>query len=126
MDTEIRRRLRWVELFLRIGNCSIVCRKCGISRPTLRKWVRRFEDDGIEGLVAKSRRPKSSPATKVFDQHCAWIRELRNRGLGSRKIERELKRVHNFDVSRTTIDKVLRAMNVKPLSRSRRKRRGPH
>jgi transposase len=114
-----------MELFLRIRNCSIVCRKCSISRPTLRKWVRRFEDQGTEGLVAKSRRPKSSPATKVLDQHRAWIRELRDRGLGSRRIQSELKRVHDFDVSRTTIDKVLRAMNVKPLSRSRRNRRGP-
>jgi transposase InsO family protein len=31
---------------------------------------------------------------------------------------------HDFDVSRTTIDKVLRAMDVKPLSRPRRHRKG--
>ena len=114
-----------MKLFLHIRDRSIVCLKCGISRPTLRKWVRRFEDDGIEGLVTKSRRPKSSPATKVFAQHRAWIRELRDRQLGSRRIQSELKRVYDFNVSRTTIDKVLRAMNVKRLSRSRRKRRGP-
>ena len=43
MDAEIRRRLRWVELFLRLENYSVVCLKCGISRPTLRKWVRRYQ-----------------------------------------------------------------------------------
>jgi hypothetical protein len=68
-------------------------------------------------LAAKSRRPKSSPATKILDQHRAWIRELRNRSLGSRRIQSELKRAYDFDVSRTTIDKVLKAMDVKPLSR---------
>jgi hypothetical protein len=32
--------------------------------------------------------------------------------------------VYDFDLSRTTIEKVLRAMDVKPLSRPRRLRRG--
>jgi transposase len=124
MDAESRKRLRWVELFHRIENCSIVCLKCGISRPTLRKWVRRFRDKGGQGLVSGSRKPKSSPATKILDQHREWIRELRHRSLGSRRIQNELKRVHDFDLSRTTIDKVLRAMDVKPLSRPRRPRKG--
>ena len=115
MDVEARKRLRWVELFLHIKNCSIVCLKCGISRPTLRKWLRRYEKKGAEGLVAESRKPKSSSATKILVQYREWIRELRNRWLGSRRIQSELKRAHDFDVSRTTIDKVLRAMNVKPL-----------
>ena len=103
MDAEARKRLRWVELFLQVKNCSIVCLRCGISRPTLRKWLRRYEDKGAEGLIGESRKPKSSPATKILDQHRAWIRELRNRCLGSRRIQSELKRAHDFDVSRTTI-----------------------
>jgi hypothetical protein len=74
--------------------------------------------------VSGSRKPKSSPASKILDQHREWIRELRNRSLGSRRIQNELKRVHDFDLSRTTIDKVLRAMDVKPLSRPRRPRKG--
>jgi transposase InsO family protein len=124
MDAEARKRLRWVELFLQVRNCSIVCLKCGISRPTLRKWLRRYEGKGTEGLIGESRKPKSSPATKILVQHREWIRELRNRCLGSRRIHSELKRAHDFDVSRTTIDKVLRAMDVKPLSRPRRHRKG--
>lgn len=124
MDAEARKRLRWVELFLQVRNCSIVCLKCGISRPTLRKWLRRYEGKGTEGLIGESRKPKSSPATKILVQHREWIRELRNRCLGSRRIQSELKRAHDFDVSRTTIDKVLRAMDVKPLSRPRRHRKG--
>jgi len=124
MDAEARKRLRWVELFLRIKNYSIVCLKCGVSRPTLRKWVRRFQDQGAEGLVTGSRKPRSSPAKKILDQHRKWIRVLRNRNLGSRRIQSELKRTHDFDVSRTTIDKVLRAMDAKPLSRPHRPRKG--
>jgi hypothetical protein len=39
---------------------------------------------------------------------------------GREESKSELKRVHDFDVSRTTIEKVLRSMDVKPLSRPRR------
>jgi transposase InsO family protein len=80
----------------------------------------------IEGHIShtESRKPKFSPAAKILDQHRGWIRSLRLRNLGSRRIQSELKRVHDFDVSRTTIEKVLRAMNVKPLSRPRRPRKG--
>jgi transposase InsO family protein len=124
MEDETRKRLRWVELFLQLGNYSVVCLKCGISRPTLRKWVRRYRAQGTAGLSAESRKPKSSPATKILEQHRGWIRDLRGRRLGSRRIQSELKRVHDLDLSRTTIEKVLRGMEVKPLSRPRRPRKG--
>src|SRR5262249_5497798 len=112
MDAEIRKRLRWVELFLQLKNCSVVCLKCGISRPTLRKWLQRYKEKGAEGLVGESRKPKSSPGTRIHDQQREWIRELRNRRLGSRRVQSELKRVYDFDVSRTTVEKVLQAMDV--------------
>jgi hypothetical protein len=32
MEDETRKRLRWVELFLQLGNYSVVCLKCGISQ----------------------------------------------------------------------------------------------
>jgi len=37
MDAETRKRLGQVELCLRLENYSVVCLKCGILRPTLRK-----------------------------------------------------------------------------------------
>ena len=124
MDAETRKRLRWVELLLRLENYSFVCLKCGRSRPTLREWVGRYRALGVIGLSAASRKPRSSPAAKVLDQQRGWIRDLRRRNLRSRRIQSELKRVHDFDVSRTTIEKVLQAMDVKPLSRPRRPRKG--
>ncbi len=35
MDAQTR--LDWVELYQETGNAGVVCRRCGISRPTLRK-----------------------------------------------------------------------------------------
>ena len=72
----------------------------------------------MDGLKGDSKRPKSSLAAKLADKHREWIRELRNRGLGSRRIQNELKGIHNFDVSRATIDKALRTIEAKPLFRT--------
>src|SRR5687767_6145779 len=38
-----------------------LCREYGISRKTGYKWLERFHERGIEGLVDESRRPKSCP-----------------------------------------------------------------
>jgi transposase-like protein len=43
---DARTRLGWIKLYERVGNAGIVCRRCGISRPTLRKWWRRHRAEG--------------------------------------------------------------------------------
>ncbi|MCW8883891.1 MAG: helix-turn-helix domain-containing protein, partial [Motiliproteus sp.] len=52
MSREIQQRLQWVRLFEESGDAGLVCRRCGISRPTLRKWWRRYQADGEEGLLS--------------------------------------------------------------------------
>ena len=44
-----------------IDNVAAFCRERHISRETFYKWRRRFRDEGIEGLKARSRRPLSCP-----------------------------------------------------------------
>lgn len=127
MDAEIRKRYQWVELFESVQNVAIVCRKCGISRPTLRKWVERYRKHGLAGLSDKSKRPNTSPKARISERERAWITELRGRGLGSRRIQSELKRSHDFDVSRPTIEKLLKTLSprrrlVRPLPRKGKKR----
>lgn len=65
MDNQIRQRLVWVEMYAECGDAGFVCRRCGIARPTLRKWSRRYAAQGVEGLLDQSNRPHSSPKTKV-------------------------------------------------------------
>jgi len=38
-----------------------LCDEYGISRTVGYKWIRRFREDGVEGLRDRSRRPLSSP-----------------------------------------------------------------
>jgi transposase-like protein len=76
MADEIKQREVWVLMYLETRIAGLTCRRCGISRPTLRKWVKRYEEFGIDGLASLSRRPHLSPAQKVFEQQ-QWILTLR-------------------------------------------------
>ncbi|HDI4960061.1 TPA: helix-turn-helix domain-containing protein, partial [Salmonella enterica] len=53
MNRETQQRLQWVKLYETSGNAGFVCRRCGISRPTLRKWWRRYLAQGIAGLESQ-------------------------------------------------------------------------
>ena len=65
MNREIQQRLVWVKLFEETNNAGLVCRRCGISRPTLRKWWKRYSEQGIDGLSSHSKCPLKSPNTKI-------------------------------------------------------------
>jgi transposase InsO family protein len=122
MDKEIQQRLQWVKLYEQTRDAGLVCRRCGISRPTLRKWVKRFQANGIDGLQSQSRRPLHSPTTKLNDNHEKLILSLRaQRNLGARRIQSELLRQHGISLGLATIHKVLQKHQVKPLIKLRKK-----
>tara|TARA_B100001059_G_C17755225_1_gene539492 strand:+ start:158 stop:1123 length:966 start_codon:yes stop_codon:yes gene_type:complete len=123
MNKEIKQRLTWIKLYEETQNAGLVCRRCGISRPTLRKWLKRYEESGLEGLKDVSKRPHRSPNTKVSDEVESWILSLRKkRKLGARRIQNELLREHNFQLSLASIHKVLTKNEVKPLVFQRKKK----
>ena len=111
--------LKWVQLHEELGNAGIVCLRCGISRPTLRKWWTRYQEKGIDGLQEESRRPKSSPGQKVLPIHVQLISDLRKRKLGHRRIKSELNRLHDISLSTATIHKVLERLNKQYLKHKR-------
>lgn len=120
MNEEQKKRLIWIKLYKKIGNAGMVCLKCGISRPTLRKWVKRYERDGLVGLLGESRAPNNSPNRKVFDQEEKFILLLRKeRKLEVRRIQSELKRLHNITLSIRTIHKVLKKNEMPYLQKKR-------
>jgi len=124
MDREAKQRLTWVKMYEETGNAGLVCRRCGISRPTLRKWWRRYQAEGVEGLKSQSRRPKHSPGQKVFTEQEAWIVELRTqRRYGARRIQSELQREHGLHLATATIHKHLRRLGMSRLQRKRWQRK---
>ena len=122
MNREIQQRLVWVKLFEETNDAGLVCRRCGISRPTLRKWWKRYSEQGIDGLSSQSRRPLKSPNTKINAELEALILEMRSaRNFGARRLQTELMRLHGVSLSLATIHKVLSTHQVKPIKKFRRK-----
>ncbi|HMK59688.1 MAG TPA: IS481 family transposase [Dissulfurispiraceae bacterium] len=98
--------------------------KCGISRPTLRKWVHRYEQFGEDGLTNLSRRPHKSPKRIITEEMKGWIIQLRKEeNLGARRIQNELKWRYSCKLSLASIHKVLQSHEVPPLRKTRRFRK---
>lgn len=116
MKKEIKQRLKWIKMYEQCGNAGLVCLRCGISRPTLRKWWKRYLEKGEDGLESLSRRPKTSPFAKVGIVEEDLILQIRKtRNLGARRIQSELKRLYGLALSTATIHKVLSKNAVKPI-----------
>lgn len=123
-ELQVQARLKWVKMYEELGNASKVCRRCGISRPTLRLWIRRYRSEGIEGLKGKSRRPHNSPGRKVFEAEEKLILEIRkSKRFGERRIQIELIRHHGLKLARTTIRRTLIKNGVNRFNRKARRRR---
>lgn len=96
-------------MYEQTGRAGLVCTRFGISRPTLRKWLKRYAEHGAAGLDEPSRKPVNSPNQKVFEREEALILDLRRRDhLGLHKLKDVLLQDHGIDLSADTILKVLR------------------
>lgn len=121
MDHDVRQRLKWVQLYEETQDAGLVCRRCGISRPTLRKWVHRYQADGEAGLSAQSRRPKSSPKQKRTNDIEQQVLELRRRlNIRVRRLQNELRREFGLSLGLETIHKILRKHQVAVLQQPKR------
>jgi transposase InsO family protein len=90
-DTMSLRR-EFVELASREeANRRALCRRFGISATTGYKWLRRFAEEGRDGLVDRSRRPVMSPARtrEAVERRVVSVRR-RHPSWGGRKIRRWL------------------------------------
>jgi len=65
MNYEEKQRLGWVKLHEQTQDAGLTCRRYGISRPTLRKWWKRYQAHGKDDLQSQSCCPHASPLTKV-------------------------------------------------------------
>lgn len=121
-----KQRLLWVRLFEGSGNAGFVCRRCGISRPTLRKWVRRYVALGAAGLLSQSRRPHSCPRRRIHAREEQLILTLRReRRLGIKRLRNERIRQHQLRFSLATIHKVLVRHQQSRFERRRWRRKAP-
>ena len=86
-----------------------ICEENNISERTLRRWAKRYHENGIVGLEPKPTIPKSQP-NKISggDEELIVKTKLEHPSYGSRMIKHLL----GIDTSHVTVNKVLRQHNL--------------
>jgi transposase InsO family protein len=93
-------------------NVRATCVELGISPPTFYKYEERFEAEGVDGLLERSRRPTSCPRqtpVSVEDVIVGWRKDLDDHGwdCGAASIFHRMRRAGQDPPSIRTIHRVL-------------------
>jgi transposase-like protein len=111
-----------IETYQETGNLSETARRWHTSRHVVRKWVRRFQEEGEEGLKDRSRRPHYSPRQTPPDIE-EQVREARKATrYGRERLALYLQR-GGLNISPHTIRHILRRCD--PIEKRARKHRKP-
>jgi transposase InsO family protein len=110
LSREARVRLSWLSHYKKKGNACITCRRFGISRSTLYKWVARYSERGPRGLEDLSRAPHNRRAPTVSWQTVDLICSIRAEqpAWSKHKIAVILKRDHGVTLSASTVGRILK------------------
>lgn len=108
----VKLRLSWFKYFKKSRNAAKTCRYFGISRQTYYKWLKRYIKYGKKGLINKSKRPKNIKF-KVDPKIKRLIKNWLKKGLKSIEIKNQLKKVKNFEISYSYIQKLRTKMDKK-------------
>lgn len=102
-----------------------ICHSYGISSKTGYKWVKRFEERGVAGLLNESRRPRSSPNQLSEDEVCGLISlKQAHPDWGPYKIRQLYEESHGTSPSDSSVKRVLDKAGYVRHRRRRAKREG--
>jgi transposase InsO family protein len=105
------------------GSVSATCRCYGISRTCYYKRLKRYEDEGFEGLKDRSSAPHNSPKATQAEvvEKILWLRQRYH--FGPHKIAMYLDRYHQIKISPSGVWRILHKAGVSRLSASQRYKR---
>jgi len=118
-------RLKWLGHYKKHKNAKVTCRRFGISRSTLYKWLKRYTERGPVGLEDLSRAPRRHRVSKIPWQTVDLIVSIRKEqpAWSKHKISVILARDHGIELSASTVGRVLKRKGLydERVSRKRRK-----
>ena len=124
LPREVRRRLAIIHHAEEVtGNVAMTCRYYGISRQVYYRWLRRYQEQGIDGLRDLSRRPHHSPNATHVDVVGKILYLRQNYHFGPGKIAMYLKRYHDVEVSNSGVWRILKRLDLNRLPASQRYKR---
>jgi transposase len=121
---KINLRTKFIEYYLQSNiPISVVCRRFDISRSTFYRLYNRYKQLGLNGLKDIPQTPKSFGNQRVPQTDVKLILELRKRHKwGPQRISTHFLREYGRTISKSTVWRILKKRNVKPIMRYRRKR----
>ena len=129
LTPEAKRRVKVMDWHRRHGNnVSLTARHFGLTRYTVRDWVKRMRQYGITGLNEKSRRPKKTRNPRTPWNIVARVVELRNQypAWSKHKLHTLLKR-EGIRISPSTIGRILKRKGlINPKTSKKRRRAALH
>jgi transposase InsO family protein len=121
LERQARRRLAVLRHAEEVsGSVAKTCRYYGVSRPAFYKWRRRYEEEGLDGLKDRSKRPKTSPTATSTEVVGKVIYLRTNYHFGPRKISMYLKRYHDIEISESGVWRILKRLDMNRLPASQR------
>ncbi|GBC95284.1 hypothetical protein HRbin16_01071 [bacterium HR16] len=108
--TEARKQM--VHTYLQTGNISHTARVWNTSRQVVRKWVRRYQEQGDDGLADLPRRPHTSPRQTPAEVEQKVLEARKHTGFGTRRLAWHLWREQGIALSAHTIRHILRRHGV--------------
>jgi len=82
----VKARKQLVETYQETGSISYTSRLWHTSRNVVRKWVKRYEAEGEEGLKDRSRRPHHSPRQTPKEIEELVLKARKETGLGRKRL----------------------------------------
>ena len=105
------------------GNVAKTCRYYGITRQSYYTWLRRFQEQGLEGLRERSRGPHTSPNATRSEVVGKIVYLRQNYHFGPQKIAMYLKRYHDIQISPSGVWRILKRLDMSRLPSSQRYKR---
>ena len=111
-------KLEWIIFYQTIGkrNAKLTALHFGISRKTLHKWLKRFDDKHLKSLEESSRAPNKTRDWMVSLIEEERIISLRKKNLefGKKKLRRIYLREYGKNISTWKIERVIRKHQLYP------------
>lgn len=114
---EARRMI--IECYSRCASISAVARELGTSRQVVRRWLRRYEEEGDKGLKDRSKRPHISPRKTASRVERLVSKVRKETGYGRRRLSWILRRDYDIAISEDTVRHILRRSGVKKKAKPR-------
>ena len=124
-EQEIKRLQKWRLGILRhveevTHNVAKTCRYYGIGRTAYYEWLKRYEEEGEEGLRDRSRRPHNSPLATPVEIVAKIVYLRQTYHFGPLRIKMYMERYHDISVNKSSIWKILKRLNMNLLPANQR------